>query len=808
MFTRREFLKPVGVAAVSSVLLNARAEALPGSSGIEPRSRVSLNDTWQRFISGVQCENIEVPSSLRPSGYYELKRKFLLPVLGAAERAILHFEAIAYRGKAFINGKELGVMGPYIPYEFDATPHLRVGTNEVTVAISDLQPDPRGAGKSELAMGVNPGWEAYGGIIRDVYLEVRHGAYIDNLRLAYDLTPPYASTHCRVTAFLSSAGTTSGVLRISLLEGKEEVAFAERDISIPPGQSESELAFDLKTPALWSPDVPNLYELTAKLETSGGTDRWSCKAGFRDIRTEGREFRLNGKKLVLNGICRHDMWRDQGFTLSRAQQDQDMRMIKGQGCNFIRLVHYPHDRRIIELADQLGLLVSEEPGYWGMDFNTMERPRIDLGYTILEAIIRRDWNSPSVMAWLLANECTLTEAFLKEGKQRCNKLDPIKRLVSAANNHDAPRVKPIFEGAGMDFFDQHPYTFDVEDFAKAAEVYGPSKPLIFSEWGGKAIGQAGIVMRHTVDRLIDLVETGELSGHAFWSWQDMRQYSRIDPEMRDGILESGVVTESREPRDLVAMELTRLFELRRHVADQPDVAPGVVPLTWAPWSRKNTFESINLQPLVETADARRAWTSFKSRMAKYWEKVAKTQWKRTGEDFLLWKQGKAEVAGVDFQFPLVNDRVRPLILTPEVSEIVIPVKGPCQMLHILGQVTFGEGFPLAGKDGEKVASYILEHSKGKNREIPLRNGYEIVQANLVRSASRLDLIATEAQRALMYVKDISREQYQILLYSVPVREAGLVRVRCKLHGEQPPLAIFAITMELPDESRKQMGYQK
>ncbi len=118
----------------------------------------------------------------------------------------------------------------------------------------------------------------------------------------------------------------------------------------------------------------------------------------------------------------------------------------------------------------------------------------------------------------------------------------------------------MFVDAGMDFFDQHPYTFDVEDFKKEADYDGPSKPLTFTEWGGKAIGQMEIVMSHTVDRLLDLVESGELSGHVFWSWQDMRQYSRIDGEMRDGILESGVVTEGREVRDEVYRELARLYE--------------------------------------------------------------------------------------------------------------------------------------------------------------------------------------------------------------------------------------------------------
>jgi len=185
--------------------------------------------------------------------------------------------------------------------------------------------------------------------------------------------------------------------------------------------------------------------------------------------------------------------------------------------------------------------------------------------------------TPSVMAWLLSNECTLTESFLKEGKERCNQLDPIKRLVSAANDKEAKKVKAIFVGADMDFFDQHPYTDDVEDFAKEAEFDGPLKPLTFTEWGGKAVGQNDTMMRKSVDRLIDLVETGDLSGHMFWSWQDMRQYSRIDGEMRDGVLESGIVTEAREPRDVVWMELTRLFALRRHAIEQSADSAGQQP---------------------------------------------------------------------------------------------------------------------------------------------------------------------------------------------------------------------------------------
>ena len=67
----------------------------------------------------------------------------------------------------------------------------------------------------------------------------------------------------------------------------------------------------------------------------------------------------------------------------------------------------------------------------------------------------------------------------------------------------------------MDFFDQHPYTYDVQDFNKEAEYDGPSKPLTFTEWGGKAIGQSEIVMSHEVDRLMDLVEIGRAFAGTF-----------------------------------------------------------------------------------------------------------------------------------------------------------------------------------------------------------------------------------------------------------------------------------------------------
>ncbi len=799
MFNRRKFVRTLGASTVLPALSHAVGAftSAPSEPVAGTRSRVDLNGQWERRVGGELYDIVEVPSSLRPSGCYQLRREFLLPELSPHQRAMLHFDAITYFGRVSVNGTELGTMGPYVPYEFDCTRQSRKGNNAIQVAIADLTAEPSGAGKDELALGVNRGWEAYGGIIRDVYLEVRPAAFIDNVRFGYKLNADYREAACHAQVMVSSLTETSGNIELVLLRAGSEVARAQKNTSLASGASEVEVEFRVNGPALWSPEEPNLYEIRARLGSDHGGDAWSCRTGFREVVTKGSDFLLNGKRLILNGVARHDMWKEQGFTLTRRQMEQDMRMIKAMGANFIRQVHYPHHRYLTDLADEYGLLISEEPGYWNMDFQTMPRTMIELGYRIMERVIRRDWNSPSVFAWLLSNECTLTAETLREGKEICNRLDPIGRLVSVANSMPKEKAKPILEQSGMDFFDQHPYTYDVDDFDKEAAFDGPSRPLTFTEWGGKAIGQSQIVMQNSVDRLLDLIETHRLAGHVFWSWQDMRQYSRFDGEMRDGILESGVVTEGREPREVPYLELSRLFEGRRHENEPAATRPVVVPLKWSPWTRKSKFRAVDLQPLVEGPDGARAWEDFEDRMAKFWSIVpmAEDQWKRTGSKFLLWQGSEVDIAGVTFRAPVVNGYVRPVVVTPGVPEVEIPVGLEGLQLHVLGQVTLPAGFPVVGNDGETVAVYTLRYASGKSREVALRNGYEVVQSNLIAVATRIDPEATEAQRALVFTKDVAREQYQVLLYSLPLEGGKLASLHCKLSHQPSALAIFALTLE-------------
>jgi len=791
--------KKTAVARAANVQYAAWPSAmasLPRPEGAT-RPRIDLGGTWERHVEGKLFDYVTVPSSLRPFGFYRLKRSIPLPRLSERQRAWVHFDAINYHGRVFVNGAELGTTIPYVPHEFEITQQAKEGANQIEVAIADLSPDPSGAGKDEIALGLNPGWEGYGGIIRDAYIELRPSAYIDNAQLSYQLNSNYTRVSCRLRVFVSSTIAASGQVDVALFERNAEVARATKAVEINKGSTEVDLTFEVEAPSLWSPTEPNLYDLKVNLKGASGEDSWSCRTGFREFIVRGPEFLLNGEPILLHGVCRHDMWKDQGFTQSRTQLQQDMRMIKALGANFIRLVHYPHYRYVVELADELGFLVTEEPGYWNMDFRTMPPTMIELGYQIMERVVQRDWNSPSIFAWLLANECTLTVDYLKTGKERLNKLDPIKRMVSCANSMSAKESKPILEQSGMDFFTHHLYPPHGGAYAESAEIFGTSRPLVFTEWGWRTGRGETVYPEPDTDLLLNLMESKRLAGHSFWSWQDIREYSRIDWPTQEGILLSGIVTESREIRPGWYLTMARLFQgLRMEILPDP-VRPDVVPLKRVPAKPGATFQVVELQSVVDLPGSKQSWTALTDAFVAHWSNApfAKNQWERTGKKFLFWKEPKLHIGGIPFTSAMADGRVRPILLTTATPEFTIPVGADCSQLHFLGQVMLPAGYPVVGRRGDTAATYTVRFAGGKTQELPVRHGIEVAQSNLVFEVTRIDPIAVGAQRAAEFHKDLARELYQILLWSVPVGPGRVESIHCKLNGQQPALTIFAITAE-------------
>ena len=350
----------------------------------------------------------------------------------------------------------------------------------------------------------------------------------------------------------------------------------------------------------------------------------------------------------------------------------------------------------------------------------------------------------------------------------------------------------------MDFFDQHEYTFELNEMNQEAQFDGPSKPLIFSEWGGKSVGQAQPIMGQSVDRLIDLVESGSLSGHMFWSWQDLRQYSRVDGEVHEGVLETGAVTESRDHRASVWNELARLFAGRRTISQRSpdDNRVTVLPLRRSPFGAGNKFSTVDLKPLVDSHAGKQSWAVLQAALDTYWKnRFGEDQGKQTGAQFQFWQNPEVKIGGVSFSCPVVDNHVRPIVLTQEFPEVLIPINQSCIQLHILGQVSYPNGYPLVGQAGDQAATYTLQYGGGQKQSFPIRHGIELAQSNCVEGASRITPIAIAAQPAIQFVKDPAREHYQILLLSIPTQTQELTTLRCQLNPSQPAIAIFAITSE-------------
>lgn len=717
--------------------------------------------------------------------------------MGPADRAIVGFDGISFHARISLNGVDVGSVGPYTEHAFDITEHLRPGLNGLCVRIHDLAPEAGGSGSDAIRFGMGLGWEAYGGIIRDIWLEVRPATSITHVRFGYQLEPPFDAVACPVVVTVASAEATSGVIRVALVDGEVEVASTLQTIPIGAGTSEAEVTLRLRAPTLWSPSRPHLYRLVTHLTCDASEDSIECRTGFRHLEARGPAFILNGEPVVLHGVSWLGTWRDQGFTLSRDQIAHDLRSIKAMGANAVRLHMFPQDRAAVELADELGLFVLEEPGFWQVDFRTLERSQIELGFEILERTIRRDGNSPSVFAWLLANESQLTVDFVREGYARAKAIDPIGRFVSCANDHVPPGIRAIFDDGGLDFYTAHPYDRDPDEMDVACGVFGTGKPLLFDEWGGRQVGQSQYDMAEQSDRILDLIDTGRLAGELFFSWNDFRQVSRLDGEVVDGVCLSGIVTEAREVRPEVHAGVARLFAGRRSSDGSFEQPPTVTPEIRVARDPDARFEPIDLQPFVTSDVALRAWSELEHRFVEHWEtnRLTRGHGRRVRGHLAFWADQPLVIDGVPFRPPLVAGRARPLVVTPESAVIEIPIGESCNRLHLLGQVTLPTGYPIVGTDADVIASYVVHYADGHTDTVELRNGLEVVSGSLTHQASVIAPTPSLTRPAITWVRDPARERYQASLMSIDAGHAVVESLVVRLVQDGLPLLLFAVTAE-------------
>lgn len=347
-------------------------------------------------------------------------REFEAP-LTPDTRQHLHFGAVNFTATLFLNGELLGRHeGGYVPFSFDVTDKLKAEKNQLLVWVDNrLTPETVPTDRTD--------WWPYGGLIRDVYLITTPQGYIRNAKIElhkgrYDLIDVSIETTDIV------AGTP-----ISL-------DIAELGVHYETVLETENIAFQIPvTPELWSPQNPKLYQV----QLTAGQESVQDKIGFRHIETRGRGLYLNGQKIKLSGIAMHEepIGRD-----GIAYREEDMRALleeaKALGTNFVRAAHYPYNRYLARLADEMGLMLwAEIPVYWQIDWQNEQT--YDIAQNQLSRMIARDWNRASIIIWSVANETPNSRARLKF----------LRRLIDAARQQDDSRLMSaaLLGGTGPDF---------------------------------------------------------------------------------------------------------------------------------------------------------------------------------------------------------------------------------------------------------------------------------------------------------------------------------------------------------------------
>jgi beta-glucuronidase len=397
-------------------------------------------------------------------------------VPGKNERLFIHFGAVNYVADVYFNGKKLGRHeGGFTPFEFEVTDLAKEKDNSLIVR----------ANSSRVKNGI-PGslfdWFNYGGITRDVHLVRAHRVFIDDYKIQLDP---------------DDKGRITGYARLnSELAGKQiavdipELKIREKITTDSKGYAAISLKRNIK---LWTPEQPKLYPVKLSVEGDSISDR----IGFRTIKVNGTQILLNGKPVFLRGVNIHE---EIPQKKARAYSEADAAVLIGWakelGCNFVRLVHYPHNEYEIKLAEEKGLMVWEEiPVYQGIEFAD---PTVkDKAELMLKEVIKRDKNRCNVILWSIANETGPSkerDKTLAELAKEVKLLDPTRLVTVAFNNVSHHDGKMELKDSVMKYVDvigvneyMGWYTDWPQDPEKVEWLSQFNKPMIISEFGGEAV---------------------------------------------------------------------------------------------------------------------------------------------------------------------------------------------------------------------------------------------------------------------------------------------------------------------------------
>jgi beta-glucuronidase len=459
----------------------------------------SFDDSTWTIVNVPHTWNV-MPEYLDYEGFAWYRRTFTAPVESENAHLRLRFEAVFYLARVWLNGEYLGQHeGGYTPFEFDVSDLVTPGEeNTIAVQVDNLRSSDRIP--AQLTEGWSYDWWNYGGITRNVSLEITSRAYIARQQIVSTphITGMDEADSATVTATITINNTSgnplNGTIVADLLEETNSqsalAAPVSSHVSAPAGESAViELIATLTSPKLWHFDHPNLYIWSASLIDNDGQNLHTDKVtiGIRSVELKDGLFYLNGEQVRLVGVTRHADYPGQGSAETVTAMIADYDDLKTLNEVLSRPVHYPQDDTVLDYADHHGILLIPEVPAWQLNQTQMNNNEMrTLEMQQINEMIMEDFNHPSVWAWSIGNEIesdtSAGNSFVQDMLAYVKSLDPT-RPVGFATNRLGSRT--FFEATKFSDFVMMNQYFGT--WVGPKQGLGPALDRIHQTWPDKAI---------------------------------------------------------------------------------------------------------------------------------------------------------------------------------------------------------------------------------------------------------------------------------------------------------------------------------
>lgn len=346
-------------------------------------------------------------------------------------RVILDFDGVMTNATVYLNGVELAQhVGGFLPFSVELTELLVPGENDLGVVVDGRLLDVPPLGNLKGASAIDFLMPA--GIYRDVRLRVLPATYIaDVFAKPVDVLTPRPGLEMDIT--VESPVTVKDRMRmtVELLDGRRKLATRTLTHKIARGSNVLSVTLPDLRVSLWSPSAPKLY--TARVTLSGSavsSHTVEVRTGFRQASFELDGFYLNGERLQIFGLSRHQLFPYTGMAASARLQARDAQLLRRElNCNMVRCSHYPPSPHFLDACDELGLMVWEEPPGW--DYIGDENFKAVFLQNVQDMVLR-DRNRPSVVVWATRlNETQSYPTLYAEARQLADTLDGTRATSGA-----------------------------------------------------------------------------------------------------------------------------------------------------------------------------------------------------------------------------------------------------------------------------------------------------------------------------------------------------------------------------------------